>query len=172
MGTRGLTLVSDREGHFRIAQYGQWDHYPSGQGATVLEFARDKEKLACLELSLPKCYWLNQEELEAITRNYANEDGWMSIEEGERFSADWPTLTRDTGAGILEIVANASDRVPLWDDSLFASDTVWCEGIYHINFGTWKLHANYNDVEVSFDLDNLPTVEEFLNAFAIEEEMV
>lgn len=39
MGTRGLTAVM-LGGEYKIAQYGQWDHYPSGQGVTALEFCR------------------------------------------------------------------------------------------------------------------------------------
>ena len=34
MGTRGLTMVVSK-GKTRVAQYGQWDHYPSGQGRTA-----------------------------------------------------------------------------------------------------------------------------------------
>ena len=36
MGTRHLICaISDDE--YRIAQYGQWDEYPEGQGAAILE---------------------------------------------------------------------------------------------------------------------------------------
>ena len=37
MGTQNLTSVWF-EGKYRIAQYGQFDGYPSGQGLTVLHF--------------------------------------------------------------------------------------------------------------------------------------
>ena len=39
MGTRNLTCVVV-EGQHRIAQYGQWDGHPDGQGATALNFIR------------------------------------------------------------------------------------------------------------------------------------
>lgn len=54
MGTRNLTMVIDRKGEIKVAQYGQWDGYPSGQGATILEFAKDKEKMSKLEKELEK----------------------------------------------------------------------------------------------------------------------
>lgn len=40
MGTRGLTVVI-YEWQPRVAQYGQWDHYPGGQGLTVLSFCQN-----------------------------------------------------------------------------------------------------------------------------------
>ena len=41
MGTRGLYCVV-QDGELKVAQYGQWDAYPSGQGAVVLNFLRTK----------------------------------------------------------------------------------------------------------------------------------
>lgn len=39
MGTRSLTCVV-LDDQFKIAQYGQFDGYPSGQGKTALEIMR------------------------------------------------------------------------------------------------------------------------------------
>ena len=41
MGTRNLTAVY-LDGQYKVAQYGQWDGYPEGQGITALTFLRDK----------------------------------------------------------------------------------------------------------------------------------
>ena len=37
MGTRNLTCVV-KNGEFVVAQYGQWDGYPDGNGFKILEF--------------------------------------------------------------------------------------------------------------------------------------
>ena len=56
MGTRGLTQVI-LDGEYKISQYGQWDHYPSGAGVEVLDFLRTmdadafKDKLRALDTS-------------------------------------------------------------------------------------------------------------------------
>src|SRR3546814_20563425 len=41
MGTRNLTCVVV-DGAYKVAQYGQWDGYPSGQGATARAFLREQ----------------------------------------------------------------------------------------------------------------------------------
>ena len=53
MGTRHLILVWYK-GKWQIAQYGQWDGYPEGQGSTVLKFLtnRDKEEELAKRLDL------------------------------------------------------------------------------------------------------------------------
>lgn len=50
MGTRNLTVVIKKAKPV-VAQYGQWDGYPSGQGATVLNFlkSRNNERRTKLE---------------------------------------------------------------------------------------------------------------------------
>lgn len=47
MGARNLTAVY-LDGQYKVAQYGQWDGYPEGQGITVLTFLRDKMDLELL----------------------------------------------------------------------------------------------------------------------------
>lgn len=37
MGTRNSTLVKSK-GKVKVAQYGQWDGYPTGQGQTIADF--------------------------------------------------------------------------------------------------------------------------------------
>ena len=39
MGTRNATIVI-KDNKTKVAQYGQWDGYPSGQGLTALNFLR------------------------------------------------------------------------------------------------------------------------------------
>ncbi len=44
MGTRHLICVVV-DGKFKVAQYGQWDGYPDGQGKVVVDFIENKMKL-------------------------------------------------------------------------------------------------------------------------------
>lgn len=37
MGTRGIHFVISNK-QIKVAQYSQWDNYPSGQGLTALKF--------------------------------------------------------------------------------------------------------------------------------------
>ena len=41
MGTRNLTMVINQKGEKKVAQYGQWDGYPSGVGVSVLNFLKN-----------------------------------------------------------------------------------------------------------------------------------
>ncbi len=57
-GTRNLTCVVVG-GEYKVAQYGQWDGYPSGQGLTALNFLRGMDREAFYRswrsaVSLPK----------------------------------------------------------------------------------------------------------------------
>ena len=42
MGTRNLTMVIDQEGEVKVAQYGQWDGYPSGVGVGIVSFLKNE----------------------------------------------------------------------------------------------------------------------------------
>lgn len=93
MGTRNLTMVI-ANGETKVAQYGQWDGYPDGQGATALEFLRNtdltkfKEKILTMK-------WLSKEDADAIDKL---PDGlWQKLH---------PYLSRDRGADILNLIMN------------------------------------------------------------------
>ena len=47
MGTRHLICVVS-DGDYKVAQYGQWDGYPSGQGAAILEFLHKEDLVSKL----------------------------------------------------------------------------------------------------------------------------
>lgn len=142
MGTRGLTAVFF-DGSYKIAQYGQWDHYPSGQGVTVLEFCRewltDPVKLSQFCSQLAKCRFVTQEEIEAGYAKVKQETGhvetlpgFVSMDTSRAFNRLYPLLDRDHGAKILKIVAEG-----LAEKS-------------HMNYTTMK-----EEVEYSIPLDDI-----------------
>ncbi|MCB1150860.1 hypothetical protein KDK88_04895, partial [bacterium] len=117
MGTRHLIGVVSG-GVFKIAQYGQWDGYPEGQGATVLGF------LAGLGGDLSKF------------REAVNNCRFMDEDETDNLGDDWqethPQLSRDLGGKILNHVL-ARGGCPLFDASAFGADSLICEWAYIID---------------------------------------
>ena len=74
---------------------------------------------------------------------------------------------RDTGADILGVVAYSVGEVLLADASDFAEDTLMCEGIYSVNYQSEYFTSIHNGTTVVFPLRELPTNEEYLEAFEI-----
>lgn len=172
------------EGKTKVAQYGQWDGYPEGQGVTALNFLRKadlkqfKEKVDALE-------WLTEEELKAIDA-----------------AGDWtkthPHLSRDRGAEILELVYNGS-ATKLMNKEAFAGDSLMNEWTYVVDLdkNTFEVYEGFNKEPLqetdrfysyfdhpshrdeiycpvkmvkSYDLNSLPTEEEFIADFTEKEE--
>ena len=160
MGTRNLTVVKNLEGTTKIAQYGQWDGYPSYSGIQALAFLRDKVNRDNLMVELQLVEFVGDEEVDTLYKQFESTD-W----ENKDFLNAYPGLHRDTGIGILEVVANATNTIKTVDNTEFANDGLFCEGIYEVDFSTNKFTTNYNDIVVQYDLDNLPTDEEYLASF-------
>jgi hypothetical protein len=161
MGTRNLTVVKNKLGINKIAQYGQWDGYPSYSGIQALEFLRDEGNQALLQAKLDLVQFIPFEEVDELYKPFESTD-W----ENKDFLNTYPGLHRDTGIGILEVVANATAPIKSVDNTEFANDSLFCEGIYEVDFSTNKFTSNFNDIVAEYDLDNLPTDEEYLTAMA------
>ena len=169
MGTRGITKVI-YEGNVAVSQYGQWDHYPSGVGQDILAFLRDKENLSKLRNSIKSnLRTVSDEELDEIVKEFSdNENGLMTMEQAESFKKVYPSLSRDTGGEILKVIAEAAEEVPLVLDLEFEQDKLFCEGLYTIDLDNNMFISRYAEVYVGFDLDELPTDEEYISAFALD----
>jgi hypothetical protein len=163
MGTRNLTVVKDLQGTTKIAQYGQWDGYPSYSGIQALEFLRNKDWQALLQSKLDNVEFVSDEEVDQLYKQFETTD-W----ENKEFLNAYPGLHRDTGIGILGVVANATAPIKSVDNTEFANDSLFCEGIYEVDFSTNKFTSNFNDIVAEYDLDNLPTDEEYLSAMGVE----
>lgn len=143
MGTRHLVAVK-LDGEYRIAQYGQWDGYPSGQGATVLEFLSKWDR-PLFEKKLRASGFYTPDELKAL------------------WHGDWldrnPHISRDTGADILQIVQDAPDGIKLKNAIDFAGDSLFCEYGYVID-----LDGNVLEVFKGFNKEPLADNERFAKA--------
>ncbi len=89
MGTRNLTVVRYRK-EYVVAQYGQWDGYPSGQGAEVLRFLQNWDRPK-FELALQSVSFLTDPEIEKLNEEIDGMPNWQE---------KYPALTRDTAAKI------------------------------------------------------------------------
>ena len=188
MGTRHLICaVSDNK--YRIAQYGQWDGYPEGQGGSILEFLKSP-MVEQLKSNLKHCSWLTDDEYEKLWESFGvnkNQD-YVDHDIYKDFCSKYPHLSRDTGAGILNIVANTTGEIKLQNSLDFSKDSLFCEWAYVIDFdkNTFEVYKGFNETPLdesdrfytaeqeddngmypvklikSFDLSGLPAEEEFL----------
>ncbi|RYP64539.1 hypothetical protein DL771_008728 [Monosporascus sp. 5C6A] len=159
MGTRHLVLVYYK-GQYRIAQYGQWDGYPEGQGVTVLRFVSDPENLSKLRSVLdaesmlyePTKDQLNAwyAEMQRVSQeHYARPPPTDERELEERCNVlhpgrdVCPSVSRDTGADILRLVADATAEkpVPVVRKIEFLADTYFCEWAYVVDLDEHALEV-------------------------------
>jgi len=152
MGTRNLTMVIHKDKPV-IAQYGQWDGYPEGQGSNALSFLLncDKEKFKNV---LQRCRFIEaskrkQNEINNFLKKMGCKDGWMNGEQVEMWRKKYPFLSRDNGAHILTLIYDDETDNNLWlnDNSEFAADSLFCEWAYVINMDneTFEVYTGFND---------------------------
>jgi hypothetical protein len=146
MGTRGLTKVIKND-KVVVAQYGQWDHYPSGQGLTALNFLRDEANVEKLEKGLYWLYETNEEDIEKTIERT-----------GDNFQTAYPSLIRDTGAEILGLIANAKGALPVLLNTDFENDELFCEGVFTVDLDKKTFTTKSNDVITTLPLDSLRAV--------------
>lgn len=149
MGTRNTTLVK-LAGDIKVSQYGQWDGYPSGQGATIAEFLQDltPEKLEDFKAKVAKLEYFKDSELEEINNNpeylLGAKHDWKKT---------FPQLSRDMGAEILQEIANGNVTKVRIDDYYTSPDS-WVEYVYtlDLNDQTVTIDGHEFDSEVfTFD---------------------
>lgn len=145
MGTRNLTIVRVKvknKKQVKVAQYGQWDGYPTGQGQEIADFLKKadlkkfKKQVAALEAYTP-------EEVEKIYRTYdpGNNSGYIEISIAEKIDKAYPALCRDHGAGILQLIHDGTVKKVVLDEG-FKEDTVFCEYCYTIDLDDETVDIN------------------------------
>jgi len=147
MGTRHLTAVK-ADGEYKIAQYGQWDGYPAGQGTTALRFLRSKTNRDKLRKALKYCKFVTDEQIAKYAKNMSLGE-WMTLEEADRWNKAYPFFSRDHGAAVLGMIAKtakAKNPVELKNALDFAADSLFCEWAYVVDFdkGTFEVYRGFN----------------------------
>lgn len=167
MGTRHLTAVYF-EGEYKIAQYGQWDGYPEGQGLTVLEFVhrlKDEDTLEHFKRNLRNCRWITADEEKALDERIRSGKirNWEKV---------YPQFDRDTGAKILDFVLSSTGNIVLENEFEFAFDGLYCEYIWCIDldddvFGLYGSDGNSKTLyqRTTWKIEDAPSKDEFLAAF-------
>lgn len=156
MGTRGLTMVVV-DGEIQVAQYGQWDHYPSGQGRTACAFIREyafsrttvdghscvvyaPEKLDKFRDAVKRVHKLTDSDLDALYQGVLGDgtkNEWITYEDSQKMKVALPQIHRDMGAQILLWIWNNMEHpdfgLPIKGVTLsssFAADSLFCEWAY------------------------------------------
>ena len=198
MGTRNLTIVF-MDGEYRVAQYGQWDGYPDGQGIVCLRFLRDKMDEKLFREMLSRIKYIDEDKLDKLWFNYGmNSDGSININDADRFRNAFPEFSRNTGAKILALIQNDGTTSNCLKDSIaFAANGLFCEWAYVVDFDkrTFEVYQGFNETPLNeedrfyflreyedddaeyhgvklvkeFNLDDLPDDNTFIEAFKEEE---
>ena len=150
MGTRHLTVVVV-DGIHRVAQYGQWDGYPDGQGVTVTAFLHDvltNNRLGEFEDKVRATQWVTNEQLEAMWVQAGAPKGAtsVSLDISDRFEKLFPELHRDTGAVVLQRILDSDKPLLLRDDMTFGLTGLFCEFAYVIDLDakTLEFYKGFN----------------------------
>lgn len=183
MGTRNMTFVM-LGGKPRVAQYGQWDGYPSCSGVTVLEFLQNNDMAdfakKVVGLEYPSEEQIHQYWVEAGV-DPDDKSGLVTMDVSEKFKAAHPSLQRDMGADILQHIADNEKTELYLDEDFFKENQGFfgVEWMYNVNldkgvlecYTSWDMPAvaddgdfsEYMPMVASYSLDALPTKDEFLS---------
>lgn len=157
MGTRNLTAVM-LNGKYVVAQYGQWDGNPGGQGRTALEFCLDnlqtqegKEKF---KKQLARTRFITEQEIKKVYAKIGvkSDATYLDMDQATKFDELLPHLDRDHGAEILQIVLNSQEKEILLQDSIeFAGDSLFCEYAYVIDLdkNTFEAYKGFQESPIA-----------------------
>lgn len=171
MGTRNMIMVIDQEGVKKVAQYGQWDGYPSGVGVGLLEFLKDKEMFERMKKNLKKVRFIDEEGVDkdfinSYNKNapeWSNDPDNRTPEQKHWFSK---YISRDLAEEILTNIADSEDsEIILLDRTETATSGGWVEWSYVVNLKENTLtvyeHIDAEPIKI-YNLDNLPEANIFI----------
>ncbi len=158
MGTRNLTIVQ-HDGQYKLAQYGQWDGYPSGQGITILSFLRNEFNRDLFINRLNSCKNLTRAEVENLFVTEKLKDEYISNSDkfDIMFKNKYPTLYRDLAGESLSYIQKSTSEVLISNSINFAADSLFCEWAYVID-----LDVNMFEVYKGFNMYPLDNIDRFL----------
>lgn len=141
MGTRHLiAIVVDKE--IKVAQYNQWDGYPSGAGVAILSILRDGLYDSFTD-KVRGCSWVTEEDIEVVNAT----ENWDKV---------YPWLARDCSEDIFGYIQNSENGLKLLDRRSFAAESLFCEWGYVIDLDNSVL-----EVYRGFNKEPVPAGERF-----------
>jgi hypothetical protein len=133
MDTRHLISIY-MDGEVKLAQYGQWDGYLSGQGEAIVAFLREVD-LAAFRKQVGKTRMLTEKEVTDRWEAAGATPGapFVGMDVSNRFKAAHPQLSRDSGCETLSYIMEAESPEVGIDSTSFAADSLFCEWAYVID---------------------------------------
>ena len=148
MGTRNLTVVY-LDGEPKVAQYGQWDGYPSCAGEVLADEMKKiifENGLGRLADNVRGCRFLTLKETVERYKSIGVEEGrqWINGEEAAAFKALYPQLDRDMGYDIVDYIYENGPQ-ELSNSFDFAANTLSCEWAYVVDLDeeTFSVYCGY-----------------------------
>lgn len=146
MGTRNLTILK-KDGQIKVAQYGQWDGYPTGVGQEIADFLKERGNLENLKKNLGKVRFIDAKKDKEMLESYEkNAPEWSSDPDNRTDEQKhWWNLymSRDLAADVLNSIANSNDKeIVLKDSSEFKEDGLFCEYCYEIDLDAETVVVN------------------------------
>lgn len=145
MGTRNLTIVV-LNNEVKVAQYGQFDGYPSGRGATILEFLRNVN-LEDFKTKVATCSWASKQLLESAFISVGSTDGSLTMSQLNELEDRFPQFYRNTGSEILSLIMlSYPNGIKLKNDYDFAGNSLFCEYCYVVDLDkeTFEVYLGFN----------------------------
>lgn len=158
MGTRNLTIVI-KDKKPVVAQYGQWDGYPSGQGSTIYNFLSNCDLNRFNDVVM-RCRFIEsskrkEKEIQNFLDKIGCSNGWLNGEQAEKYNEKYPFLTRDNGGDILNLLYEDTTDKLLWINNTykFAADSLFCEWAYVIDLdkNTFEVYKGFNESPLTED---------------------
>jgi hypothetical protein len=198
MGTRNLTMVIQNQEN-KIAQYGQWDGFPDGQGITILTFLQDKSNVEKLKQIIPNIRFEKEQdtkEKKEFAKSLGATNGCLDYKQAALYDKQYPLENPNLGAGVLNklLEYNNETEIVLVDSENFARESLFCQWAYVIDLdkNTLEVYKGLNRLEVSkeerfyhlndpknnyrpikmvqsFSIDKLPDREKFINECYVEQ---
>jgi hypothetical protein len=150
----------------KLANYGQWDGYPTGQGETIAAFIQayllDDTLRAEFAAKVAKLKFGTDAELAEIEKDWEKtvEKHEAAAAKGHYVSkyelAKFVAFDRDTGATILQKIWEGLGCDIVKDDSEFLKDTLFCEWAYCVDLDTCKVDVYVGGLKGTDGADGKP----------------